>query len=234
MKRIFLVLTIFLFATISAQEKKNYATAESLLMAINPVNIDSWMLISNVDGKDNSIYSTNKTENYESQDSGFQLINSENQFYYIVYYEGSTVKYIKDLASLKSFVGTIDNAEEAAVVGITEGYFLDTEFHHLAGNYINKKDQYIVELAKVTSTSCPLSKSHYELTIDKKTGKIISVIDNGVYNEIFDKSCENSPRHAEIQKQIEEAKLKKIEEAKEAKIMRDKMRKKQLKRHRSY
>ena len=85
MKSIFLVLAIFLFATISAQEKKNYATAESLLMAINPGNVNSWMLISNVDGKENSIYSTNKIENYESQGSGFQIINSDNQFYYIVY-----------------------------------------------------------------------------------------------------------------------------------------------------
>ena len=230
MKSLFLLLTFFLFAAVSGQEKKNFGNSESLLMSINPPpNISSWMLISNVDGIQNSIYSTKKMENYQAQESGFQLNTSGNQFYYIVYIESGNVKYIKDLTALRSFVGTIDNAEEAAIIAITEGYFLDAEFHHLAGNYINQKDKYIVELAKVTSTSCPLSKSHYELTIDKKSGKITSTIDNGVYNEIFDKTCENNPRNAEILQQIEDAKAKKAEEAKEAKIMRDKMKKKQAK-----
>lgn len=229
MKSIFLAIIFFLFAQVSGQEKKNFGNSESLLRAISPGSINSWMLISNIDGKENSIYSTKKIENYASQDSGFQLINNAGQFYYIVYNEGNDVKYITDIASLKSFVGTIDNAAEAALTAIADGYFLDAEFHHLAGNYIENKENYILELGKITSTSCPLGKSHFEIIINKKSGNITSVKDNGVYNEVFDKSCENNPHYTQLQKQVEEAKANKEQEAIENKAAKAKAKKKLLK-----
>ena len=235
MKRCSIFLLLLLFANVFGQKKVLYSSEGSLLNEMQPAkNITSWMLISCEYGKNTVVRSSGNQLNYDSQDSGFQFSKNENQYYFIVYDEGGKTMYVRDLASLKFLLGTIDNPAEAALLGISEGYFFDSEFKELAGNYINDKNNYIVELAKVTSTSCPLSKNHYELTIDKKTGKIISAIDNGVYNEIYDKTCKNNPHHAEIQVQIEEAKVKQLEKDKEAKIMRDKMKKKQAKTHKRY
>lgn len=230
MKSFSLFFSIFLFSNIFGQVKTNFTDTESLLKGIEPAkSVTSWMLISNEDGTENIIKSTKKIEDFSTQETGFQLINNDHQFYYIVFNEGNNVNYITDLSSLKSFLGRIDNVEEAALLAISEGYFLDIEFSDLAGNYITTEDSYIVELAKITSNSCPLAKSHFELTIDKKSGSVISVKDNGVYNEVYDKSCKNNPHYSALQEQIDEAKEKKKQEAIESKEAKAKAKKKLMK-----
>ncbi|MFC6266870.1 hypothetical protein [Frigoriflavimonas asaccharolytica] len=227
MKNILLFLSLIFFANAIGQQKTTFADSESLLKEIKPEkNITSWMLISNEYGRSSTVKSYGKKIDFEPQEFGFQLIKNEDQFYYIAYLAGNSTKYIKDSRELKSFLGTINTPEEAAIVGILGGYFMDLEFKNLAGNYIINKDNYIVELAKITTTNCPLAKNHYELIIDKKTGNIISTKDNGAYNEIYDKTCTNNPHNAVIEKQMKDAEAKKVQDAIDSKDAREQAKKK--------
>ena len=230
MKNTSLFIFFLLFANVFGQTKTNFADTESLLYEIKPdKSITSWMLIFNEYGRDKIIKSTKKMENYSPQESGFQLIKNEDQFYYIVYSEGNETKYITDFTGLKSFLGTIDNPQEAAIIGILEGYFLDSEFKNLAGNFISNKETFVVELGKITTTKCPLAKNSFELTIEKKSGKITSVKDNGVYNEVYDKTCANNPHNAVIEEQMKDAEAKKVQDAIENKEAKAKAKKKLMK-----
>lgn len=219
MKKFTIFISIFLITNVFGQTKITFSNTESLLKEIKPdKSVNSWMLVSSEYGREKVIKSSNKLNDYAPQDSGFQLVKNDDQFYYIVYLEGSTLKYIKNTDNLKSFLGTIDSPEEAAILGILDGYILDEEFKNLAGNYVDKKDSYAIELGKITTTSCPFAKNHYELTINKKSGKITSVKDNGVYNEVFDKSCANNPHNSMMEKQMEAAEAARKERFKKVKI----------------
>lgn len=196
---IFLLLGILGYS----QEKKKFSSIHSILQQINPDNkVDSWVLVFNNYGKGEEIRISGKV-NYIPQFSGFNLFPSEDSFYYIAYSEGGKVNYITDVDGLKKFVGRIDNAQEAAVVSAADGYMVDEEFKDLAGNYHEDKSNYYLDLGKVTSKECPYQKTHYTVTVNKSTGAVTNVKDNGTYIELYNKKCANNPRLLKIEKKEE-------------------------------
>ncbi|MBO9692571.1 hypothetical protein [Chryseobacterium sp.] len=196
---IFLLLGILGYS----QEKKKFSSIHSILQQINPDNkVDSWVLVFNNYGKGEEIRISGKV-NYTPQFSGFNLLPSEDSFYYIAYSEGGKVNYITDVDGLKKFVGRIDNAQEAAVVSAADGYMVDEEFKDLAGNYHEDKSNYYLDLGKVTSKECPYQKTHYTVTVNKSTGAVTNVKDNGTYIELYNKKCANNPRLLKIEKKEE-------------------------------
>ena len=75
------------------------------------------------------------------------------------------------------------------------------------------------------SEECPLQKNHYEVWIDKKTGKITQEKELGTYFELYGKECTNNPHYDALKQQMEDVK-KKAEEQKEIqKKMTEKMKK---------
>lgn len=113
------------------------------------------------------------------------------------------MNYITDLEGLKKFVGKIDNAEEAAIVLTTEGYMVDEEFKDVAGNYYEDPANYYLDLGKLTSKECPYQKTHFTLTVNKSSGAVSKIKDNGTYIELYNKKCANNPRLLKIQKKEE-------------------------------
>ena len=213
MKKSSLFFALFLFLNIFGQEKKNFTNTESLLKGIQPdKSITSWQLISNEYSRSSLVKSYGNKIDFLPQTSGFQLIENPDQYYFIAYNKNGKTSYVTDKTELKNFIGKIDNAEEAAIIALFSGYFLDEEFLNLAGNYRQTPDSYIVELAKISSQKCPLSKSHYEISVNKKSGEITLVKDNGNYSEVYDKTCENNPHYSALQKQIDDAKAKKAQD----------------------
>ncbi|MFZ4931759.1 hypothetical protein [Chryseobacterium sp. Mn2064] len=198
------VLTALFFATLGySQEKKKLASISGILQQIDPDSkVDSWVLVYNSYGKGQEIKTAGKV-NYTPQFSGFNLFPSEDSFYYIAYSEGGKVNYVLDLEGLKKFVGKINNAQEAAVVLSADGYMVDEEFTDLAGNYHEDKTNYYLDLGKVTSKECPYQKTHYTLTVNKATGTVSHVKDNGTYIELYNKKCANNPRLLKIEKKEE-------------------------------
>ena len=230
MRSVVLLLTVCFFGLLSGQEKKNFSNTESLLKGIQAdKGISAWILISTNYGRDTVLKTYGKTFDYNHQDAGFQIIKNEDQYYYYAFSKNGKIEYATDIASLKSFLGDINSPEEAALYAIFDGYLLDEEFKHLAGNYAETKDKYIIELAKVTSEKCPFAKTHYEITFDKKTGKVIAEKDRGVYSEVFDKSCENNPHYSDLVKQMDDAKAKKEQDVIEHKEAKAKAKKKLMK-----
>lgn len=198
---------IFLFSGVlgSAQEKKTkFPGISGILQYISPNSkVDSWVLVYNSYGKNQEIKKSGGKIEYTPQFSGFNLVPSEDSFYYIAYSSGGKINYIADLEALKSFVGKIDNAEEAAIVLATDGYIVDEEFADLAGNYYQDSSNYYLELGKLTSKECPYRKTHYALTVNKSTGAVSNIKDNGNYIELYNKKCPNNPRLLKIQKKEE-------------------------------
>jgi len=196
---IFLLLGVFSFA----QEKKQFLNIQNVLQKINPNGkIDSWFLIYNTYGKDNVLVSSGKKD-YTPQTSGFDLVPDEDSFYYIAYSQNGKMNYITDFQNLKSFIGKIDNAEEAAIIATIDGYFIDEEFKDVAGNYYEDTSNYYLDLGKLTSKECPYQKKHYTLTVSKQTGIINYTKDNGTYIELYNKKCTNNPRLLKIEKKEE-------------------------------
>lgn len=196
---IFLLLGVLGFS----QEKKKFSSIPNILQQINPGNrVDSWILVYNSYGKGQEIKISGKVD-YTPQFSGFNLFPNEDSFYYIAYSEGGKVNYVTDVEGLKKFVGRIDNAQEAAVVLAAEGYMVDEEFKDLAGNYHEDKSNYYLDLGKLTSKECPYQKTHYTVTVNKSTGAVSNVKDNGTYIELYNKKCTNNPRLLKIEKKEE-------------------------------
>ena len=200
----FALLTALFFATLGySQEKKKFTSISGILQQIDPDSkIDSWVLVYNSYGKGQEIKISGKV-NYTPQFSGFNLFPSEDSFYYIAYSEGGKVNYVLDVEGLKKFVGKINNAQEAAVVLSADGYMVDEEFKDLAGNYHEDKSNYYLDLGKLTSKECPYQKTHYTLTVNKATGAVSNVKDNGTYIELYNKKCANNPRLLKIEKKEE-------------------------------
>lgn len=200
----FTLLTALFFATLGySQEKKKFTSISGILQQIDPDSkIDSWVLVYNSYGKGQEIKISGKV-NYTPQFSGFNLFPSEDSFYYIAYSEGGKVNYVLDVEGLKKFVGKINNAQEAAVVLSADGYMVDEEFKDLAGNYHEDKSNYYLDLGKLTSKECPYQKTHYTLTVNKATGAVSNVKDNGTYIELYNKKCANNPRLLKIEKKEE-------------------------------
>ncbi|MGG1920335.1 hypothetical protein [Chryseobacterium sp.] len=200
----FTILTFLLLGILGySQEKKKFSNIPSVLQQINPGSrVDSWVLIYNSYGKGEEIKTSGKV-NYTPQFSGFNLFPSEDSFYYIAYSEGGKVNYVTDVVGLKKFVDRIDNAQEAAVVLAAEGYMVDEEFKDLAGNYHEDQSNYYLDLGKLTSKECPYQKTHYTVTVNKSTGTVSNVKDNGTYIELYNKKCANNPRLLKIEKKEE-------------------------------
>ena len=224
-------LLFFAFLMISAnlfsqkQTKNQYSYYENILKNIKPnEKADSWTLFYNVYARDKAVKSVGNAD-YLPQFKGFSLDPHEEGYYYIAYSKNGNISYVTDLEGLKSFVGSADNADEAALLAIASGYHIDFEFRDYAANYQDKGSFYIVEAGKVTSENCPFTKAHYEISVNKKTGEISQIKDLGQYFEIYGKECKNNPHHSEIDKQMEAAKLKAEEQKKIQKQMSDKMEK---------
>ena len=200
----FTILTFSLLGVLGfAQEKKKFSSIPAILQQINPGNrVDSWVLVYNSYGKGQEIKISGKV-NYTPQFSGFNLFPSEDSFYYIAYSEGGKVNYVTDVEGLKKFVDRIDNAPAAAVVLAADGYMIDEEFKDLAGNYHEDKSNYYLDLGKLTSKECPYQKTHYTVTLNKSTGAVNNVKDNGTYIELYNKKCANNPRLLKIEKKEE-------------------------------
>lgn len=195
---------LFLGSIFYSQEKKKFVNTQSVLAKIIPNNkVDFWTLVHSDYGRDKEIVISGNKKQYLSQSSGFNIAPADDSFYYIVYAKGGSVEYLTELSSLKDFIGKIDNAEEAALSAVLEGYIIDEQFVDVAANYYEDKANYYLDLGKVTSRECPYQKTHYTLTISKTTGAISSVKDNGTYIEVYTKKCPNNPRLQKIEK-IEE------------------------------
>ncbi|WP_284462430.1 hypothetical protein [Chryseobacterium sp.] len=187
-----------------SQEKKKFSSIPNILQRISPDDrVDSWTLVYNSYGKGEEIKISGGKMSYTPQFSGFNLFPSEDSFYYIAYSLGGKINYVLDVEALKKFVGKIDNPQEAAILLASDGYIVDEEFKDLAGNYYEDQSNYYLDLGKVTSRECPYQKTHYTLTINKATGLVSNVKDNGTYIELYNKKCANNPRLLKIEKKEE-------------------------------
>ncbi|MBT2621530.1 MULTISPECIES: hypothetical protein [Chryseobacterium] len=187
-----------------SQEKKKFSSIPNVLKEIEPNGkIDFWVLVYNTYAKDQEIKISGAKKDYTPQFSGFDLFPDEDSFYYIAYSSGGKISYITDLESLKGFIGKVDNVEEAAIAATIDGYMIDEEFTDVAGNYYEDRNNYYLDLGKLTSKECPYQKTHYTLTVNKTTGAITNVKDNGTYIELYNKKCANNPRLLKIEKKEE-------------------------------
>ncbi len=187
-----------------AQEKKKFSSIPNILQRIEPdTRVDSWVLVYNSYGKGEEIKVSGGKISYIPQFSGFNLFPNEDSFYYIAYSSGGKINYVVDTEALKAFVGKIDNVQEAAIVLATDGYIVDEEFKDLAGNYHEDLKNYYLDLGKLTSKECPYQKTHYTVTVNKTTGLIANVKDNGTYIELYNKKCANNPRLLKVEKKEE-------------------------------
>lgn len=197
-----------LFSTlVFSQEKKKFASLQNVLAKIIPNDrYDFWVLVYNEYGKNKEIKISGTKKDYVPQFSGFDLMPSEDSFFYIVNSKGGKISYITDLKDLKPFIGSIDNAEEAALSAVLEGYIIDEEFVDLAANYYEDAKNYYLDLGKVTSVECPYQKKHFTLTMSKASGVIEKAEENGSYIELYNKKCKNNPRLLKIEKKPEQPK----------------------------
>ncbi len=162
------------------------------------------MLIHSSYGKDQIVKQSGPKIDYTSQPSGFNVgVTEPDEFYYIVYASGGKTEHVTTLEGLKTFIGKIDDVEEAAIAAAVDGYMVDEEFKDLAGNYYDDKTNYYLGLGKLTSKECPYQKKHFTLTVNKASGNITDIKDNGSYIELYNKKCTNNPRLLKIEKKEE-------------------------------
>lgn len=203
--RIFLFSFLFLGMALFSQTKKKFSSIDHVLARIVPNDkVDFWALVHNSYGKNREIRTSGTKKDYMPQFSGFNLIPAEeDSFYYIVYSAGSTLYYITETKDLKDFLGKINNPEEAALSAVLDGYMIDEQFVDVAANYYEDKTNYYLDLGKVTSKECPYEKTHFTLTVNKSTGTLTNVKDNGTYIQLYNKKCANNPRLLKIEKKEE-------------------------------
>ncbi|OCK51448.1 hypothetical protein BA768_15950 [Chryseobacterium sp. CBo1] len=204
MNPVFLFVFLFLGISVFSQDKKKFSNIDGVMSKIIPDNkIDFWVLVHNSYGKNKEVKISGTKKEYVSQFAGFNLRPGEESFYYIVYSVGGKISYITEIKDLKDFMGKADNVEEAALSAVLEGYMIDEQFVDVAANYYEDASNYYLDLGKITSKECPYQKTHYTLTINKSTGVISNVKDNGPYMEVYTKKCPNNPRLLKIEKKEE-------------------------------
>lgn len=220
---LFLLMGGFLFS--QEPKKTSYSNAENILINIVPnERVDSWTLIYNVYARDRVVKSSGNEEMLPVF-QGFQIGPHQEGYFYINYVKDGKTSQITDLQALKQFVGIVDNGDEAAIIAAAEGYVIDFGFKDYTANYYDAGAFYVVDAGKVLSEECPLQKNHYEVWIDKKTGKITQEKELGTYFELYGKECTNNPHYDALKLQMEDVK-KKAEEQKEIqKKMTEKMKK---------
>ncbi|MCY0969064.1 hypothetical protein [Chryseobacterium wangxinyae] len=206
-EKISIILFLFLGTFLFSQEKKKFFNTQNVLAKIIPNDkIDFWALIQNNYGKNEELKTSGTKKDYTPQFSGFNITPTEDSFYYIVYSKGGNTSYITEISGLRDFIGKVDNAEEAALSAVLDGYIIDEQFVDVAGNYYEDKTNYYLDLGKVTSKECPYEKKHFTLTVNKATAQISQVKENGTYIELYTKKCPNNPRLLKIEKKEEEPK----------------------------
>ncbi len=197
-------MVMLISAVVFSQEKKKFTSVQNVLAQIIPNDkYDFWVLVHNSYGKNQEVRVSGNKKEYLPQFSGFDLTPSEDTFFYIVYSKGGKITYITELKDLKPFIGNIDNAEEAALLAVLEGYIVDEEFVDVAANYYQDSKNYYLDLGKVVSQECPYQKKHFTVTVSKSTGKIENEKENGSYIELYLKKCKNNPRLLKIEKKPE-------------------------------
>ncbi len=213
-KFIFFSLLITANLVLSQEKKVTLVTSDSILKNIRPnENLDFWNVVYQFDKKDHLVKSYGKGS-YIPMSGGFRINPHEQGFYYIAYGKGGKTSYVADLESLRTFIGEIDNGEEAALAALTNGYLIDFEFKDYAANYEDKGSYFLVDAGKVTSLNCPLAKTHFSMMVDKKSGAITEEKDLGQYFELYGKDCKNNPHYSALDKQMEQAKLRAEEQKK--------------------
>lgn len=206
MKKITTLTFLFFFLGISvfSQEKKKFSNIDTVLGKIVPNGkVDFWVLVNNKYGKNREVKVSGTKQDYLPQFVGFNFRPGEESFYYIVSSVGGKISYLTDLKELKEFIGKVDNAEEAALSAVLDGYLIDEQFVDIAANYYDDKTNYYLDLGKITSKECPYQKTHFTLTVNKSTGVVSNVKDNGTYIEVYTKNCTNNPRLLKIEKKEE-------------------------------
>ncbi|ASK31286.1 hypothetical protein CEY12_14760 [Chryseobacterium sp. T16E-39] len=200
-----IIFTFILLGVLSySQTKKKFSSIPNVLQGIQSDDkIDFWVLNYNTYGKDQEIKISGTKKDYVPQSSGFDMFPDEDSFYYIAYSSGGKIEYVTNLEGLKKFIGKIDNVQEAAIAATADGYMIDEEFTDVAGNYYEDKTNYYLDLGKLTSKACPYQKTHYTLTVNKTSGAVTNVKDNGTYIELYNKKCANNPRLLKIEKKEE-------------------------------
>ncbi|KMQ69799.1 hypothetical protein ACM39_01770 [Chryseobacterium sp. FH2] len=197
---IFLILGVLSYS----QVKKKFINIPTALNGIIPNDrVDFWVLVHNEYGKDTEVRTSGTKKDYIPQSSGFDLFPDDDSFYYIVYSSAGKINYVVDFEGLKDFIGKIDNADEASIAATIDGYLIDEEFKDVAANYYEDASAYYLDLGKITSKECPYQKKHFTLTVNKKSGTITDVKDNGTYIELYNKKCANNPRLLKIEKKEE-------------------------------
>ncbi len=192
------------------QKKVSFERFSSVLAGIKPNEAINFWSLHLVDGNSDKVLLENGEKvGTEKQKSGFLADSTRNTFYYICYQKGNKLTYVTTNDTLKQFISKTDNAEEAMVLAVLQGYYFDEEYKQFAGNYYEDSQNYYLDLAKITSENCPLAKSFFMITVDKKSGNTISVKDNGVYTEVYSKECKNNPKNPPVQIKKQEEKPKK-------------------------
>ena len=187
-----------------AQEKKKFSSDQNILSRIIPnERYDFWALVYNSYGKDQEVKVSGAKKDYLPQFSGFNIAPNEDSFFYIVYSKDGKTNYITELSALQPLIGKIDNAEEAALSAVLEGYVIEHEFADYAANYYEDNKNYYLDLGKLTSKECPYQKKHFTLKLSKATGKIEEAKENGSYIELYNKKCTNNPRLLKLEKKEE-------------------------------
>lgn len=200
----FLFVFLFLGISVFSQEKKKFSNIDYVLGKIVPsTKVDFWVLVNNKYGKNREVKVSGTKQDYLPQFVGFNFRPGEESFYYIVCSVGGKISYLTDQKELKEFIGKVDNAEEAALLAVLDGYLIDEQFVDIAANYYDDKTNYYLDLGKVTSKECPYQKTHFTLTVNKSTGVVSNVKDNGTYIEVYTKNCTNNPRLLKIEKKEE-------------------------------
>lgn len=200
----FLFVFLFLGISVFSQEKKKFSNIDNVLSKIVPNSkVDFWVLVNNSYGKNKEVKVSGTKQDYLPQFVGFNFRPGRESFYYIVSSVGGKISYLTDLKELKEFIGKIDNVEEAALSAVLDGYFIDEQFVDIAANYDEDKSNYYLNLGKITSKECPYQKTHFTLTVNKSTGVISDIKDNGTYTEVYTKNCTNNPRLLKIEKKEE-------------------------------
>lgn len=172
-----------------SQEKKTIKNLNHVLMNIVPHTASSWVLLKNKE----EIKNVGSFKNIDFETKGFQLDPTGETFYQIAYRKNGKVLKVENLNALMTFVGKIDNADEAIIKAIVEGYFVDLEYKDLAASYTENSESYVLEIGKITSEKCPFEKRSFSLIMDKKTGDIMTVKENEKYTEVYLKDCKNNP-----------------------------------------
>ncbi len=226
MKKLLVIPALLFAMQISAQEKKHIVDAYTLLKMITPnEKLDGWLLANNHNGENRILKTTGYTDNFDQQTTGFKFAEDPG-FYYIAYSKNGMWNYVRTMEELRTFVGTVDNAEEAGVEAMAEGYFFDTEYKDYSSNYRQDAENFYFEAAKVTSQACPYAKSNFALTVNKSTGKITAAENLGVYSEVYEKTCENNPHYDALKTQMVEAQKERDEKAAQQKETNEKLKKK--------